>query len=98
MLKALCYLLAPLQFGGNHILVIFAQNMHQKLSFSDSKCKNFPAKGGGNLPPRPSPCSSEVRSLGFSNPQKNSGYGPDSIIYLKIGSMPLPSCLATPVE
>ena len=31
MLKAWSYRLAPLLFGGNHILVIFAQNMHQKL-------------------------------------------------------------------
>ena len=31
MLKALCYRLAPLQFGGNHIVVIFSQNMHQNM-------------------------------------------------------------------
>ena len=37
----------PLLFGGNHILVIFAQNIHQKLFFSGSKC-NICLLGRGN--------------------------------------------------
>ena len=44
----------PLVFGGNHILVIFAQNMHQKLFFSGSQCKIVPALGGETSSPRPS--------------------------------------------
>ena len=56
MLKAWCYRLAPLLFGGNHILVIFAQNMHQKLFFRAPNAKfSLPWEGG--TPPRPSPRS-----------------------------------------
>ena len=54
----------PLVLGGNHILAIFAQNMHQvfKQVFSGSKC-NFPALGGGNTTPRPPPPHPSARSL-----------------------------------
>ena len=148
MLKAWCYRLAPLLFGGNHILVIFAPNTcirnflrapnakislpweggqtlrsladyfrrhgnighfqrhsliikmnvsetaRSKLdvivlplgiwrksyssnlcpkyaseSFSGSKCKIFPALGGGTLPPRPSPCS--VAPFPCSSPRRS---------------------------
>ena len=47
----------------NPILVIFAQNMHQKLFFffSGLQMQKFPAGGGGG-PPRPSPARS-LRSI-----------------------------------
>ena len=47
MLKAWCYRHAPLLFGGNNILVIFAQNMHQKLFFrAQNATFSLPWKGG----------------------------------------------------
>ena len=56
MLKARCYRLAPLLFGGNHIPVIFAQNKYaSETVFSGSKCKILPALGGGHPLPGPSP-------------------------------------------
>ena len=62
MLKARCYRLAPLLFGGNHILVIFAQNiMHQKRFFRAQNAK-FSLPWEGTPPPRPSPARS-LRSL-----------------------------------
>ena len=61
MLKARCYRLAPLLFGGNHILVIFAQNICIR-SFFGLKMQNSPCPGKGTPPPRPSPARS-LRSL-----------------------------------
>ena len=76
----------PLIFGGNHILVIFAQNMHQNLFFR-LKMQNFPALGGGHPDPPParSLCSLAVLLGGPLTricdtppppPPKNSSYGP----------------------
>ena len=55
MLKARCYRLAPLLFGGNHILVIFAQNICIRNCFLGSKCKILPALGEGHPLPDPPP-------------------------------------------
>ena len=52
MLKAWCYRLVPLLFGENHILVIFAPNMHQKLCFGGlhmQKC-SCPGRGDSGTP------------------------------------------------
>ena len=44
----------PLVFGGNHILVIFAQNMHQKLFFQAENAKiSLPWEGTPTLPDLP---------------------------------------------
>ena len=52
--KVQCYRLAPLLFGGNHILVIFAQNMHQNLFFRAPNAKfPLPWEGGHSLPDHP---------------------------------------------
>ena len=90
MLKAWCYRLAPLLFGGNHILVIFAQNMRQKLFFRAPNAK-FPLTWEPDPPPPPPPprlvaslpSSAPRRSAhsDFRNPpqkkkKKNSGYVP----------------------
>ena len=52
-LKLDVIVLPPFLFGGNHILLIFAPNMHQKRFFSSSKCKISSAleRGGGSIPP-----------------------------------------------
>ena len=50
MLKARCYRLAPLLFGGNHILVIFAQNICIRNCFFGLKMQNSPCPGRGNTP------------------------------------------------
>ena len=42
MLKARCYRLAPLLFGENHILVIFAQNICIRNGFIGLKMQNSP--------------------------------------------------------
>ena len=62
MLKARCYRLAPLLFGGNHILIIFAQNICIRNCFSGSNCKILPALGRGHPLPDPPPARS-LRSL-----------------------------------
>ena len=49
MLKARCYRLAPLLFGGNHILVIFAQNICIRNCFFGLKMQNLPLQ---TPPPR----------------------------------------------
>ena len=54
MPKAQCYRLAPLLFGGNHILVIFAQNISTRNCFFGLQMQNFPCPGRGD---RPSPRS-----------------------------------------
>ena len=41
MLKAQCYRLAPLLFGGNHILVIFSQNIYIRNSFFRAQNAKF---------------------------------------------------------
>ena len=55
MLKARCYRLAPLLFGGNHILVIFAQNICIRNCFFGLKMQISPCPGRGTPPPRPPP-------------------------------------------
>ena len=55
MLKARCYRLAPLLFGGNHILVIFAQNICIRNCFFGLKMQKSPCPGRGTPPHRPSP-------------------------------------------
>ena len=50
MLKARCYRLAPLLFGGNHILVIFAQNICIRNCFFGLKMQNSPCPGRGTPP------------------------------------------------
>ena len=62
MLKARCYRLASLLFGGNHILVIFAQNICIRNCFFGLKMQNSPCPGRDTPPPRPSPARS-LRSL-----------------------------------
>ena len=62
-----------LLFEGNHILVICAQNVHQKLSFSGSKCKTFPALGGGGDHPLHRPSTRSVASLPRSGPSEVRG-------------------------
>ena len=68
MLKARCYRLAPLLFGGNHILVIFAQNICIRNCFFGLKVQNYPCPGRGTTPPRPSPRS--VASLTRNSPRR----------------------------
>ena len=58
MLKARCYRLAPLLFEGNHILVIFAQNICIRNCFFGLKMQNSPCPGRGTPPHRPSPARS----------------------------------------
>ena len=50
-------------FGGNHILVTFAQNVYQKLVCCCSKCKICPALGGGGGGGHPLPDPPPARSL-----------------------------------
>ena len=50
MLKARCYRLAPLLSGGNHILVIFAQNICIRNCFFGLKMQNSPCPGRGTPP------------------------------------------------
>ena len=53
-LKLDAIFLPPLLFGGNHIPVIFAPNMHQKLFFRAPKA-NFYLPWEGRHPLRPPP-------------------------------------------
>ena len=62
MLKARCYRLAPLLFRGNHILVIFAQNICIRNCFFGLKMQSSPCPGEGHPLPDPSPARS-LRSL-----------------------------------
>ena len=58
MLKARCYRLAPLLFGGKFILVIFAQNICIRNCFFGLQMPHFPCPGRAP-PPRPSQLSSQ---------------------------------------
>ena len=66
MLKARCYRLAPLLFGGNHILVIFAQNICIRNCFFGLKMQNSPCPGRGH-PSQTLPPARSLRSLEFSS-------------------------------
>ena len=64
----------PLAIGGNHILVIFAQNMHQKHFFQVPNAKmSCPGKGDTRTPPPPPPRPSprSVASLPRSAPRRS---------------------------
>ena len=84
MLKARCYRLAPLLFGGNHILVIFAQNICIRNCFFGLKMQNSPCPGRGTPPPRPSPRS--VASLTRNSPRRllSEGFGDMELIFSPI--------------
>ena len=78
MLKARCYRLAPLLFGGNHFLVIFAHICITSFFFfffffflggGGSKRKIFPALGGGPPPSQTLPRS--VASLPRNSPRRS---------------------------
>ena len=76
MLKARCYRLAPLLFGGNHILIIFicSKYMHQKLFFRAQNAKFSLPWEVGTPPPRPSPRNSPRRLL-------SEGFGDMELIF-----------------
>ena len=84
MLKARCHRLAPLLFGGNHILVIFAQNICIRNCFFGLKMQNSPCPCRGTPPPRPSPRS--VASLTRNSPRRllSEGFGDMEFIFSPI--------------
>ena len=67
MLKARCYRLAPLQFGGNHILVIFAQNICIRNWFFRAQNAKFSLPSEGDTP-SPAPPPRSVASLTRNSP------------------------------
>ena len=82
MLKARCYHLAPLLFGGNHILVIFAQNICIRHRAQYAKF-SLTWKGDNPLPD-PSPRS--VASLTRNSPRRllSEGFGDMELIFSPI--------------
>ena len=80
MLKARCYRLAPLLFGGNHVLVIFAQNICIRNCFFGLKMQNSP--WGHPLPDPPR----SVASLTRNSPRRllTEGFGDMELIFSPI--------------
>ena len=83
MLKARCYRLAPLLFGGNNILVIFAQNICIRNCFFGLKMQNSPP-GRGTPPPRPSPRSVASLTRNSSRRLLSEGFGDMELIFSSI--------------